>query len=209
MKAKVKLLLLDDPPEVTVTLGVPTFASIVAVAPDIVAAAPGVPGVPGSPFKLVKAKAKLLLFDVPPGVTVTPGVPTVLFTVAVAPDIVAAAPFVPGAPFKFLKSKANVLALAEPPEVTVTLGVPTFASIVAVAPVIVAFVPSVPFVPGAPFRLVNAKAKLLLLDVPPKVTVTPGVPTVLLTVAVAPDIVAFVPAAPVAPLGITKLNVLS
>ena len=66
-----------------------------------------------------------------------------------------------------------------------------------------------PSCPGSPFKLENANAKFLACEVPPIVTVTEGVPTLLSTVAVAPVIsalVPFVPFIPSAPLGIVKLK---
>ena len=71
-----------------------------------------------------------------------------------------------------------------------------FAEVVATA-VVVALTPGSPF---APFRFVNAKAKVGASSVPPLVTLTVGVPVVLLTVADA-VIVGVAPVAPVSPLG--------
>ena len=50
-------------------------------------------------------------------------------------------------------------------------------------------------------RFLNAKANVLADALPPSETDTEGVPTLASTVALAPVIVAFVPAAPVAPWG--------
>jgi len=56
--------------------------------------------------------------------------------------------------------------------------------------------PSLPSPPGAPFKFLKAKLKVRADSVPPRVTVTLGVPTFASTVAVAPVIVAFVPSSP-------------
>lgn len=115
---------------------------------------------PFAPFKFLKANANVRACSVPPGVTVTSGVPVLASTVAVTSVIVAAVPSVPGSPvspfspLRFLKVKTNVRACAVPPGVTVTSGVPVLASTVAVAPSIVATTPfsgaSIHFVPPLP-----------------------------------------------------------
>ena len=56
-----------------------------------------------------------------------------------------------------------------------------------------------PVSPLSPLRFVKAKLNDRALSVPPAVTVTDGVPVVLVTLAVAPVIVAFVPAGPCGP----------
>ena len=56
-----------------------------------------------------------------------------------------------------------------------------------------------PVAPVAPFRFLKAKEKVLANAVPPRETVTEGVPMLASTVAVAPVILALAPAAPVAP----------
>jgi hypothetical protein len=57
----------------------------------------------------------------------------------------------------------------------------------------------VPLLPGAPFKFLKAKSKVLALAVPPAVTVTLGVPTLASTLAVALVMVAFVPLVPFVP----------
>ena len=53
--------------------------------------------------------------------------------------------------------------------------------------------PVLPVSPLSPLRLVKAKSKVLACAVPPLVTVTAGIPTVFVTLAVAPVISAFAP----------------
>ena len=85
------------------------------------------------------------------------------------------------------------------------LVVPVVLSTVAVADVIAAACPSAPSAPAAPvspfspFKLVKANANVRADSVPPKLTSTPGTPTLLSTVAEADVMVALVPAAPVSP----------
>ena len=107
LKANANVRACSVPPRVTVTSGVPVLASIVAVASVIVAAVPSVPFVPGlpasplspfSPLRFLKAKANVRACAVPPGVTVTSGVPVLASTVAVTDVISAAMPSSPLSP---------------------------------------------------------------------------------------------------------------
>ena len=110
---------------------------------------PFAPVAPVAPFKLEKANVKPRDELLPFAVTVTAGVPTALFTVAVAPVIEAATPAVPCAPVSpFGIPKIKLLAVVVP--LIVTVAVAPAANVVAETPVIDAAVPVGPTAPCAP-----------------------------------------------------------
>ena len=210
------------PVGVTVTLGVPTVLLTVAVAPlieaDVPAApvaplnpcgpcapvapvapvspfsplAPAAPCAPVAPFKLVKANVKPRDALLPVAVTVTAGVPTALFTVAVAPVIEAATPAVPCAPVSpFGIPKIKLLAVVVP--LIVTVAVAPAANVVAETPVIDAavpvgptgpcipvspFAPAAPCAPVAPLGIVKLKTAVLPEFVTVTLALLPAAPVV-------------------------------
>ena len=152
---------------------------------------PFAPVAPVAPFKLVKANVNPRDELLPVAVTVTAGVPTALFTVAVAPVIEAATPAVPCAPVSpFGIPKIKLLAVVVP--LIVTVAVAPAANVVAETPVIDAAVPvgpTGPCIPVSPFAPVAPCAPVAPLGI------------VKLKTAVLPEFVtvtlALLPAAPV------------